>query len=311
MSEGVSIGVQLPTVDGFGCGYPELPPLVRSAELEGFDSVWFGDHLLSNVPIVESIVAASVAAASSERLRIGFSVMLPALRHPVWWAKQLSSLQVVSGGRIELGVGVGGEVASEWELAGVPRSERGARTDAILTALPDLLEGRNALLGAPWNLDVPPLLPSAGMPPLWVGGRSDAALKRAVRFEAGWLALWADEDRLASSAKTMNELAAAAGKPSPRTAIGVLVHPTRDAEEGTRRTAEFMEAIYRIAFQKLSQWVLVGEERAIAQRLASLVRAGASTVVMIPAVRDCSEHMTSLGAIAEDLRKQVVSMRTN
>jgi acyl-CoA synthetase (AMP-forming)/AMP-acid ligase II len=125
------------------------------------------------------------------------------------------------------------------------------------------------------------------------------------------LRLWADEDRLASSAKTMNELAAAAGKPSLRTAVGVIVHPTRDPEEGTRRTAEFLEAIYRIAFQELSRWVLVGEERAIAQRLASLVRAGASTVVMIPAVQDCSEHMTSLGAIAEDLRKQAVSVRTH
>jgi len=229
------------------------------------------------------------------------------LRHPVWWAKQLSSLQTVSGGRIELGVGVGGEVAGEWELAGVPRGERGRRTDAILAALPEMLDGRNARLDAPWNLDVPPLLPSAGMPPLWVGGRSEAALKRAVRFEAGWLALWADEDRLAASTKTMTELASAMEKPLPKTAVEVMVHPTQDTAEGARQTAEFMEAIYRIPFQKLSRWVLVGDERTIAERLASLVHAGASTVVMIPAVRDCSEYMTSLGAIAEDLRKRVVN----
>jgi alkanesulfonate monooxygenase SsuD/methylene tetrahydromethanopterin reductase-like flavin-dependent oxidoreductase (luciferase family) len=307
VSEQVRIGVQLPTVDGFGCGYVELPPLVRSAEDEGFDSVWFGDHLVPNVPIVESIVAASVAAACSKQLRIGFSVMLPALRQPVWWAKQLSSLQAVSGGRIELGVGVGGEVLTEWELAGVPRSERAARTDTILEALPDLLEGRTATLGAPWDLEVPPLLPSAGMPPLWVGGRSEAALTRAVRFQAGWLGLWADEDRLALAAATMRGLAAAMGKPVPTTAVGVMVHPSRDVEEGRRRTAEFIEAIYRIPFQKLSKWVLVGDERTIAERLASLVAAGASTVVMIPAVRDCAEHMASLRVIADNLRKNVAN----
>ncbi|HEX9834265.1 MAG TPA: LLM class flavin-dependent oxidoreductase, partial [Mycobacterium sp.] len=249
MSAEVSVGIQLPTVDGFGRGYAELPPLVKAAEQVGFDSVWFGDHLRPNVPIVESIVAASVAAGCSETVRIGFSVMLPALRQPVWWAKQLSSLQVVSKGRVELGVGVGGEVAVEWELAGVPRSERGARTDTILEALPDLLEGRPARLGSPWNLDVPPMLPVAGMPPLWVGGRSEAALKRAVRFEAGWLALWADEARLAASTAAMSELAAAMRKPVPHTAVGVMVHPTQDVEEGRLRTAEFMEAIYRIPFE--------------------------------------------------------------
>ena len=263
MSAEVSVGLQLPTVDGFGSGYVELPPLVKAAEHEGFDSVWFGDHLRPNVPIVESIVAASVAAACSENLRIGFSVMIPALRQPVWWAKQLSSLQVVSKGRVELGVGVGGEVPTEWELAGVPRSERGSRTDTILEALPDLLEGRPARLGPPWDLEVPPMLPVAGMPPLWVGGRSEAALKRAVRFQAGWLALWADEERLSASSAVMSEWAATLGKPVPKMAVGVMVHPTRDAEEGRRRTAEFMEAIYRIPFEKLSRWVLVGDEREI------------------------------------------------
>lgn len=307
MSAEVKVGIQLPTVDGFGCGYEELPPLVKAAEQVGFDSVWFGDHLRPNVPIVESIVAASVAAACSESVRIGFSVMLPALRQPVWWAKQLSSLQVVSKGRVELGIGVGGEVATEWELAGVPRRERGARTDMILEALPDLLEGRPARLGAPWNLEVPPMLPVAGMPPLWVGGRSEAALKRAVRFEAGWLALWADEARLAASTEMMSNWAAAMGKPVPRIAVGVMVHPTLDVEQGRLRTAEFMEAIYRIPFEQLSRWIVIGDEAAIAERVGALVRAGASTVIMIPAVRDCAEHIASLGAIADNLRKDLTN----
>jgi len=285
--------------------------MVRAAERVGFQSVWFGDHLLSNVPIVESVVAATTAAAVSEHVHVGFAVMLPALRHPVWLAKQLCSLQVVSGGRLELGIGVGGEIRAEWELAGVPIGERGRRTDRFLAALPQMMTGQTAALGEPWNLTVPPLLPAAGMPPLWIGGRSDAALRRAVRSGAGWMGLWVDKTRLIAANASMTAMAAELGVAVPAVGAQVMVHLGVDQEAAEREVALFMEAIYRIPYAKIRKWVAVGDFETVVERLVTLVNAGAQTVVLIPAMREFGAHIDELGAIASEVLRRSTSEFTS
>jgi alkanesulfonate monooxygenase SsuD/methylene tetrahydromethanopterin reductase-like flavin-dependent oxidoreductase (luciferase family) len=302
-----SVGIQLPTVDGFRRGYRDIRPTVRAAETVGLDSVWVGDHLIANAPIVESIVAATTAAAVSDRLRIGFAVMLAALRHPVWIGKQISSLQAVSGGRVELGIGVGGEISGEWEAAGVPIGERGRRTDTVLRALPDLVTGREATLGAPWDTTVPPMEPFGPMPALWIGGRSDVALRRAVTHCGGWMALWSDEERLRRAHARMSELAAEISAPVPEMGVQVLVHPSNDGADGESDIASFMEQVYRIPFARLSRYAVAGGHDAIIERLTSLVNAGARTIVLIPAVREYEPYMDDLGALAEGVRSRVVT----
>jgi alkanesulfonate monooxygenase SsuD/methylene tetrahydromethanopterin reductase-like flavin-dependent oxidoreductase (luciferase family) len=300
-----SIGIQLPTVDGFRRGYVDLRPTARRAEEVGLDSLWVGDHLVANAPIVESVVAVATAVAVTERIRVGFAVLLAAMRQPAWLAKQLSSLQAVSGGRIEVGVGVGGEIPAEWAAAEVPVRERGRRTDALLSVLPELLSGRTVQLPEPWQVEVPPLEPHGPTPPLWVGGRTDVALRRAVRHRAGWMGLWADEQRLRNCGERLREIAAELSAPVPTMGVQVLVHPCADGTRGQAETADFMEQVYRIPFAKLSRYALTGGTDAIAERLAGLVTAGAGTVVMIPALRDYLPHMDELGAIADAVRARL------
>jgi alkanesulfonate monooxygenase SsuD/methylene tetrahydromethanopterin reductase-like flavin-dependent oxidoreductase (luciferase family) len=300
-----SIGIQLPTVDGFRRGYLDLRPTARAAEGVELDSVWVGDHLVANAPIVESVVAVATAAAVTERIHLGFAVLLAAMRQPAWLAKQLSSLQAVSHGRIEVGVGVGGEIPSEWEAAQVPVRERGRRTEALLSVLPDLLSGQTVRLPQPWDVDVPPLEPHGPPPPLWVGGRSDTALRRAVRHHAGWMGLWADEQRLRRAAHRLMEIADELSAPVPAMGVQVLVHPDPDAARGEAETAAFMEQVYRIPFAQLSRYAFTGGVDAIADRLTGLYEAGASTVVMIPALRDYLPHMDALGQIADGVRRRV------
>jgi alkanesulfonate monooxygenase SsuD/methylene tetrahydromethanopterin reductase-like flavin-dependent oxidoreductase (luciferase family) len=296
------IGLQLPTVDGFRQGCPDLRPVAQQAEQLGFDSLWVGDHLVANAPILESVVALTTVAAVTERVHLGFGVMLAALRHPAWIAKQVTSLQVVSGDRVELGIGVGGEIVSEWEVVDSPHSERGRRTDVILDALPRLLTGSEAKVAEPWNVTVPPLEPHGAMPPLWIGGRSEAALRRAVRHGAGYTAVWTDEDRLRRVKEQLVEIAAESGRPVPRIGVQVLVHPSEDGAFGEAETAAFMEQVYRIPFAKLGRWAMSGGRDVIAARLAALVDAGAESVVLIPALRDYLPHMEALGDIADELR---------
>lgn len=136
-------GVLLPTFDPMHTG--KVPPVVRAARLAedlGFDAAWVGDHLWGHAPWLDSTVSLAAAAAVTERLKLGFSVMLLALRSPTWAAKQIQTLDALSGGRLTVGVGVGGEYPEEFEAAGVPIEKRGKRLDEAMSVLPDLLLGR-------------------------------------------------------------------------------------------------------------------------------------------------------------------------
>lgn len=271
-------GVQLPATDARATGAFPIREVAIGAEALGFDGVWVGDHLSFNSPVIESIVAASVAAGVTTRVRVGFGVLVAALRHPVWLAKQLSSLQVVSGDRIELGIGVGGEFAQEWQAAGVPISERGARTNEFLRALPALLDGKTVELGAPWETEVPPLEPAGAPIPLWVGGRSDIALRRAARFDAGWMGVWVDSARVEAARARLEELTAT----PPRIGVQILVSADPSRKRAEEQLAHYVHGIYRLPLDRIGPYVASGTPDDIAERLATLRDAGASTLILMP-----------------------------
>jgi alkanesulfonate monooxygenase SsuD/methylene tetrahydromethanopterin reductase-like flavin-dependent oxidoreductase (luciferase family) len=298
----VSVGVQLPTTDGFGVGYRDLREVGRAAEDAGLDSAWIGDHFSFTSPVVESMIAAATVAAATEHLRIGFGVLVAPLRHPGWLAKQISSLQVVSGNRVILGLGVGGEFAAEWEALGVPVSERRQRIETTLDALRDLLSGRPAQLGPPFDARVPPLTPHGEVPPLWVGGRRDAALERAVRHGTGWIGVWMDPPTLRARVKRLREIAAQHGRATPPVGAEVLVHVTDAADQGRSHMSEFMQQIYGIPYERLKRYCIGGDEETVTARLSAVCADGLQTVVLIPAVHDTIEALPALGRIAERLR---------
>src|SRR5215475_8668545 len=112
-------------------------------------------------------VALSVAAAATSRIRLAYGVLILPLRPVVWVAKQVASLRHVSGSRVLLGVGIGGDRHElSWAAAGVPRRERGRRTDAALAVLPDLIAGRMTDVDG----TAVQLAPGTAVPPIIVGG---------------------------------------------------------------------------------------------------------------------------------------------
>ena len=136
------VGVLLPIIGQLGNDIPDLRAVARHAEATGLGSVWAGDHLtMGGIPLLESMRALGTAAAVTERVRIGCSVTLAALRPLAWMAKQVATLQYLSGNRFEFGVGVGAKWAEEWAAAGVPLGARGRRTDALLRLRPARLSG--------------------------------------------------------------------------------------------------------------------------------------------------------------------------
>ncbi len=138
------IGVFLPTMTFPGELPGDIRAAARHAEDLGLESVWVVDQLIAGtgVPLVDSVVALSTAAAVTTRVRLGFGVMIVPLHPVVLLAKQVGSLQYVSGNRVILGVGAGGDRHDlSWRAAGVARRDRGKRTDAALRVLPGLLAG--------------------------------------------------------------------------------------------------------------------------------------------------------------------------
>ncbi len=179
----------------------------RLAEQIGLDSVWSTDHLVASAPILDSSVTLATAAAVTDRVRIGYGVLLLALRPVAWAAKQIATLQYVSGDRLILGVGTGNPAHGDvgWRAAGMPFAERGRRTDEALRLLPDLVAGRPTVL--PDGTEVT-LAPGATMPPVLVAGDGARARRRAAAYADGWVAIGLEPRQVRAHVDELTALAA-------------------------------------------------------------------------------------------------------
>lgn len=184
--------------------------LAVAADELGVESLWLSDHLVFPVvmagsprddedhppvppttPVFEPGAMLSFLAARTHRIRLGTFVYLLALRHPFVAARTVATTDVLSGGRVELGVGAGW-LRAEWTAAGVDPSTRGRRLDEAITVCRRLwTEPEVAHDGEFWRWDAVAFAPRPPQqpPPVLVGGESDAALRRAARLGDGWIGM--------------------------------------------------------------------------------------------------------------------------
>ena len=192
------VGVTVPNVHETLAAPETIEAMGRRAEELGFDSVWANDHVVipaaadgaSREPgyaaaygqqrgqaVYDPLVTLAFLAGATSRVLLGTSVYLLPLRHPLVTAKQVATLDSLSGGRVVFGVGVGW-LEGEFAALGVPFRERGARADEAISVLKLACgDGREDMLPKPAQRP---------HPPLWVGGRSDAARRRAARSGDAW-----------------------------------------------------------------------------------------------------------------------------
>ncbi|MFE9582284.1 LLM class flavin-dependent oxidoreductase [Nocardia sp. NPDC006044] len=205
----MELGVILPT----STPDPEQPILgdvrasARFAEELGLDSIWSTDHLIASAPMLDSTVTLATAAAVTDRIGIGYNVLLLALRPVAWAAKQISTLQTLSGNRLLVGVGTGNPAHGDigWRAAGASFEGRGRRTDEALRVLPGLVTGQPTTL--PDGLEVT-LAPGSAMPPILVGGNSTRARRRAAAYADGWITIQSDPAQLTTDIAELREFAA-------------------------------------------------------------------------------------------------------
>ena len=281
--------------------------LVRSVEALGFDSVWTGDHVSFHNALYESLTLLASYASITSRIRLGTGVYLLALRSAAVAAKMTATLDVLSGGRLIFGVGVGGENPKEFELCGVPHGERGARVsegiDVVRTLwrdTPATFKGRfNVFEGV--SIDPKPAQP--GGPPIWIGGRSDAALRRAGRQGNGWVSYVVQPERYAQSVHKIRAAADAEGRSLDGFRFAHLAFITvgRDHESARATWVRLLSERYAQDFGPLvEKYGVVGTPEQCAEQLARFRAAGCNYVVA-DAICDLADEKAQLEMIAREV----------
>jgi probable F420-dependent oxidoreductase len=214
------------------------------AEELGFDSLWMGEHLVAprprvapspmepDYPLLDPVVALTLLAAETERVRLATGIVILPQRNPVVLAKQLASLDVVSRGRLVFGVGVG-YLEPEMQAVGVPMEGRGARAVEYLQAMRSLwydeapaFRGRHVQFD---GVDAHPRPVQAPIPVV-MGGHSGAAHRRAVQHADGWYGFFLDRAATASQVDSLRREAEAAGRDLDRFTITVSPSEPLDRE---------------------------------------------------------------------------------
>jgi probable F420-dependent oxidoreductase len=296
------LGVLLPSFDAVGSGQPL--PIVRAARLAeelGFGAVWVGDHLACPAPGLDAPSCLAAAAAVTENIRLGISVMLLGLRAPAWAAKILATIDHLSSGRLVLGVGVGGEFPAEFEAAGVPVRQRGARLDDALEVIRDLLTGEAVQYeGRTMTVTAPSLQPAmATPPPIYVGGRGEAALNRAARHGDMWLPMWLTPDKVAERSQDLADLAEREGRPAPGTALLIGVHVDDDRARAHAEAELHIRGQYRMGLEKIEHWTLLDSVEGVVEQLDAYSQAGVEEFLFMTLGRDPLTQYERLAEVRE------------
>lgn len=258
--------------------------VAEGAEEAGYDSLWAGDHVSFHNPILDVTVALSCFAACTERIAIGAAVVLLPLRHPSLVAREFASLDYLSGGRVLLGVGVGGEGGKDFEAVGVDPRERGARADESIRALRALFAGPGASFGGRFfsfeDVTIEPHPVQAGGPPLWVGGGSEAARRRAGRLGDGWMPIWVSPERFAEGFADVRRHAEEAGR-DPAAIAAAVMCPALVGDGSRERLAAHLAQRYSMEVKPnlVDRYCIAGSEDECAARLRDYADAGCEHLI--------------------------------
>jgi len=241
------------------------------------------------------VVTLAVVAGATTRVRLGTTVLIIPYRNPVVTAKMISSLDALSGGRVDFGIGAGW-VAAESAVLGVPFAERGAMTDEYLRAMLELWTSPSPSFDGKYTqfsgLVFEPRPVQKPHPPIWVGGHSRAALRRTARIGAAWHPINRPPDELRAGRAELVRLCQAHGRPVPpaltlRNDIHVL-RPGHSAPSSSHAGR-----------------VLAGEPAALVDQIAELAACGVEHLVLEFLAADGGQLDEQMGLFAERVRPRV------
>ena len=292
--EKVRIGVGLGTATTAATG-PAFGALVDRLEALRFDSLWLSERISGPAP--DPLIALAVAAGRTQRLKLGTSVLVVPGRNPVLLAKEMASLDVLSGGRFLPAVGLGAVDPIEQQAFGVRREERGRRLDEALALMRALWSGEPVTHhGEFYDVEGVRVLPRPHqeLVDVWLGGIAPSELRRVGRIGDGWLPSFCTPEDVAEAIPVIEAAAADAGRTPDPEHYGVLLTycdgpvPARIAELVERRRPG------------LDPRAVVPSFTDLPQRATEFIGAGATKFVVMP-LTDAGDWDGELGRLAETL----------
>jgi probable F420-dependent oxidoreductase len=261
--------------------------LTRAEEL-GFDSAWTQENVLGSHPQLGPIETMTYAAACTERLRLGCAVFVSTLHSPAHLAKSLSTLDQLSHGRIEIGVGTGGK-GRQFAAFGVDPERYVARFTEGLALMKALwTESRVTFDGEFWQLEDAAMEPKPfqkPFPPIWFGGASRTALRRAVRLGNGFFGAGSSPTaKFADQVQIVREALAESGRPTEDFPIAKRVYIAVDENAGLARTrinAE-LERLYERRSEDIEAAAIAGTPDDCVRELRKVAEAGAELILFTP-----------------------------
>lgn len=308
MTNDPSVGIR-PPLAAFEHGVGPLRAFVEQVDNAGLDHLCVGDHVsFRDGSGYDGLVQATALAVLSP-LRVHTAVYLLPLRHPVTVARQLSSLAQLAPGRLVFGVGLGGDDPHELEICGVDRATRGRRMDDCLTIVRGLLAGATVDHdGAVVSVYGARVTPAPTVPvPIVVGGRSEAALRRAARLGDGWLGVFVTPERWEASRTQVETIAREAGRSDVmwEHGLSVWVGFGESRDDASPRLATAMEDLYHRPFREFERYAPRGTPDDVASQLAAYVAAGCRTFNLIPVAADDQIAIDGCARVRHALREWI------
>ena len=301
MSRNIAIGVGImeypfQTLDGFW-------RWVDLCEQGGIDSIWQTDRIVSRTPILECMTALAALAGRTRRIKFGVNVVSVALREPVLLAKQCATIDMLSGGRLLPGFGIGSPRGPEWTAMHIDTTTRGRRTDEALEIISRLWAGESLDYdGRHFRLSNASIAPLPVQPdlPMWIGGSSEAAIRRTARVGTGWQAGAEPPETVAAVIAGIKAALVETGRSIEEDHYGAAFG-FRFGGPGDPGVAKIMEQYRARTGRNPQELFAIGDAAAIVDRIATYVAAGASKFILRPVAEGDADMLEQTRRLIEEV----------
>ena len=290
----------MPRTIAAGIGLMEYPFRTASGfwrwvdlcEQGGVDSIWQSDRLISRNPVLECMTALAAVAGRTRRIKFGVNVVAVAMRDPVLLAKQCATIDVLSEGRMLPGFGIGSPRGAEWDAMHLDPTTRGRKTDEALEIISRLWKGEKLTYGGKHfrltNASISPL-PVQKNFPMWIGGSSDAAVRRTAQYGTGWQAGSETPETVGQVIAAIRDAAAKAGRSIDEDHYGAAF-AYRFGSADDPGVVKLIESFKARTGRNAGVHFVFGDADAIVERMACYVEQDASKFILRPAA-DGDEDM--------------------
>ncbi len=301
----------MPVTIAAGIGLMEYPFRTASGfwrwvdlcEQGGVDSIWQSDRLVSRTPVLECMTALAAIAGRTRRIKFGVNVVAVAMRDPVLLAKQCATIDVLSEGRMLPAFGIGSPRGLEWDAMHLDPTTRGRKTDEALEIISRLWKGEKLTYAGKHfrltNASISPL-PAQTELPMWIGGSSDAAVRRTVKYGTGWQAGSETPEAVGQVIAAIKDAATTAGRSIDEDHYGAAF-AYRFGNRDDPGVAKVMEHYKARTGRDAGVHFAFGDAEAIIQRIARYVENGACKFILRPAADGDEDMYTQTKRLVEEV----------